>query len=47
MCRVIGGARQVDGQAEYPADQMLAAVFGVECGVTIRARDPFFYIMTT
>ena len=33
MCRVVGGARAVDGQAECFEDQILADVFGLESGV--------------
>ena len=29
MCRLVGGARAVDGQAEYLEDQILADVFGL------------------
>ena len=34
MCRVVGGARAKDGQAECLEDQILADVFGLESGVT-------------
>ena len=34
MCRVVGGAWAVDGQAECLEDQILADVFGLESGVT-------------
>ena len=34
MCRVVGRARAVDGQAECLEDQILADVFGLESGVT-------------
>ena len=34
MCRVVGGARAVDGQAECLEDQILPDVFGFESGVT-------------
>ena len=34
MCRDLGGARAVDGQAECLVDQILAGVFGLESGVT-------------
>ena len=34
MCRVVGGARAVDGQAECLEDQILADVFEFESGVT-------------
>ena len=34
MCRVVGGARAVDGQAECLEDQILADVFGLESRVT-------------
>ena len=30
MCRVVGGARAVDGPAEYLEDQILADVLGLE-----------------
>ena len=30
MCRVVGGARAVDSQAEYLEDQILANVFGLK-----------------
>ena len=33
MCRVVGGARAVDGQAESLEDQILADVFGLESRV--------------
>ena len=33
-CRVVGGARAVDGQAECLEDQILEDVFGLESGVT-------------
>ena len=32
LCRIVEGARTVDGQAEYL--EILADVFGLECGVT-------------
>ena len=35
MCRVVGGARALDGQAECLEHQILADVFGLESGVTI------------
>ena len=31
MCRIVGGARAVDGQAECLEDQILADVFELEC----------------
>ena len=34
MCKVVGGVRAVDGQAECLQDQILANVFGLESGVT-------------
>ena len=34
MCRVVGGARAVDGQAKSLEDHILANVFGLENGVT-------------
>lgn len=34
MCRVVGGARAVGGQAECLENQILADVFGIESGVT-------------
>ena len=34
MCRVVGAARVVDGQAECLEDQILAAVLGLESGMT-------------
>ena len=34
MCRVVGGARAVDGLAKYFEDQILADAFGLESGVT-------------
>ena len=37
VCRVVGGARAVDGQEEYLKDQILADVFGLESGVITEA----------
>ena len=34
MCRVVGGARTVDCQAEYLENQILADVFRFKSGVT-------------
>ena len=34
MCRIVGGARAVDGQEEYLEGQILADMFGFESGVT-------------
>ena len=34
MCRVVRGARAVDGQAECLEDQILANIFELESGVT-------------
>ena len=34
MCRVVGGARAVDGQEECLEDLILADIFGLESGVT-------------
>ena len=34
MCRVVGGARAVDGQKECLKDHILADVFGLESGMT-------------
>ena len=34
MCRVVGGARAVDGQAECLEDQILADMFWLESGMT-------------
>ena len=34
MCRVVGGVKAVDGQAECLEDQILADVFGLENEVT-------------
>ena len=44
MCRVVEGARAVDGQAECLEDQTLADVFGLENGVTTeRSCSPVLY----
>ena len=34
MCRVVGGARATDGQAQCLEDQILAEMLGLENGVT-------------
>ena len=34
MCRIVGGARAVDGQAECLEGQTVADVFGLKSGVT-------------
>ena len=34
MCRVVEGARAIDGQAECLEDQIMADMFGLESGVT-------------
>ena len=34
MCRVVGGTRAVNGQAECLEDQTFAAVLGLESGET-------------
>ena len=47
VCRVVGGARAVAGQAECLTDQMLGDVLGVECGVTAEEQCSLFFIMTT
>ena len=47
MCRVVGGARAVDGQVEYLEDQIFADVFGLESGVTTEGCTSLFFIMTT
>ena len=43
LCRIVGGARTVDGQAEYL--EILADVFGLECGVTTEGSSflVFYY----
>ena len=41
MCRVVGGARAVDSQAECLEDQILTDVFGLESGVTTEGSCSF------
>ena len=36
MCRVVGGAKQMGGQAECLKDQILADVFGLESGLATK-----------
>ena len=47
MCRVVGGARAVDGQEECLGNQILGDVFGFGSGVTTEGSHSFFFILTT
>ena len=47
MCRVVRGARAVDGQAECLEDQILTDVFELESGVTTEGWSSLVFIMTT
>ena len=47
MCRVVRGARAVDGQAESLEDKILTDVFELESGVTTEGWFSLVFIMTT